>query len=302
MLERFEGPQGKQRLLNTVARQGLINGDVDLARKFADRGVPTEFKTGELLITKDATDTDVYLLLTGRVGIEINGAQVGTREKDTHVGEMAAIDPAAPRSANVRAQETTVALKLSDDAFNELATAHPQIWRRLAIEIADRLRQRTKFFRTRNDRPQLFIGSSSEMLPVAQAIQGGFSHENITVTVWSDGAFRASRDAITNLLAIAERADFAVLVLGPDDVVISRGAEQAAARDNVIFELGLFLGAVGRDRTFIVKPRGVDVRVPSDLLGMAPIEFDPDEGTPIGSRIGAVCTELRGYISTSGVR
>jgi predicted nucleotide-binding protein len=255
-----------------------------------------------LLITKDGTDTDVYLLLSGRVGIEINGVEVAIRQAGTHVGEMAAIDPAALRSANVRALDATVALKLTDDAFNELAKANPEMWRRLAIELADRLRQRTKFFRTPNDRPHLFIGSSTEMLPIAQAIQTGLSHEDIAVTVWTDGVFRASRDAITNLLAVADRTDFAVLIVGPDDVVISRGAEQAVARDNVIFELGLFIGAAGRDRTFLVKPRGVDLRLPSDLLGLEPLQFDADESKSINSRVGPVCAELRDYISTQGVR
>lgn len=37
-----------------------------------------------------------------------------------------------------------------------------------------------------------------------------------------------------------QNSDFAALVLTPDDSVVSRAAESAVVRDNVIFELGLF--------------------------------------------------------------
>jgi predicted nucleotide-binding protein len=46
--------------------------------------------------------------------------------------------------------------------------------------------------------------------------------------------------------------DFAILVLTPDDLTQSRGKQQPSPRDNVVFELGLFIGALGRDRVFMV--------------------------------------------------
>ena len=81
--------------------------------------------------------------------------------------------------------------------------------------------------------------------------------------------------------------DFAVLVVSDDDVTTSRKSTQASPRDNVILELGLFLGALGRRRAFVVVARTDDgvPKMPSDLLGNNGIYLpknlhktvDPDE-------------------------
>ncbi|MFS1941253.1 TIR domain-containing protein [Vibrio splendidus] len=42
-------------------------------------------------------------------------------------------------------------------------------------------------------------------------------------------------------------------LLSPDDVVKIRGTEQTVTRDNVVFELGMFIGRLGADKTFMVK-------------------------------------------------
>src|SRR5262249_46203633 len=54
-----------------------------------------------------------------------------------------------------------------------------------------------------------------------------------------------------------------------DDFTKSRGVETKSPRDNLIFELGLFMGALGRRRAFpIVAPgKNTAVKLPSDLLG-----------------------------------
>jgi predicted nucleotide-binding protein len=64
----------------------------------------------------------------------------------------------------------------------------------------------------------------------------------------------------------AEEFDFAVLALTPDDMIQSRGKSQESPRDNVLIELGLFIGVVGRKRTFIVYNRAADIKLPSDML------------------------------------
>ena len=51
---------------------------------------------------------------------------------------------------------------------------------------------------------------------------------------------------------MAGRADFAAFIISPDDTVISRDAENLAPRDNVIFELGLFMGVLNRQRVFLI--------------------------------------------------
>lgn len=69
---------------------------------------------------------------------------------------------------------------------------------------------------------------------------------------------------------------FAVVLLTPDDVCAagSRPAEtKARARQNVIFELGYFVGKLGRDRVCALYKEGVEI--PSDFQGVAFVPMDP---------------------------
>lgn len=141
-------------------------------------------------------------------------------------------------------------------------------------------------------RPRLFIGSSTESLAVARAIKANLDHD-ADATVWTEGVFRPSRTALESLLAASIGFDFAVFVFSPDDVLQMRGKADAAVRDNVIFELGLFVGQLGRERCFIVQPRGEDMRLPTDLLGFTPVTYDPRLMNNARSALGSVCDDIR---------
>ena len=117
----------------------------------------------------------------------------------------------------------------------------------------------------------------------------------MSVFVWTDDIFVASKTSIESLEAELIKADFAILVLAPDDRIFSRGHDSDAPRDNVIFELGLFMGALTRQRTFFVKPRGMDIKIPSDLFGVTPLEYDPGAGT-----LDAVCSAIRKLVRGGG--
>ena len=79
--------------------------------------------------------------------------------------------------------------------------------------------------------------------------------------------------AIEDLVAQAGTSDFAIIVLTGDDVTKSRGRAMSSPRDNVIFELGLFMGSLSRERTFIVAQKDVDLKLPTDLLGVTTLRF-----------------------------
>jgi len=155
-----------------------------------------------------------------------------------------------------------VACEVAEKNFAELASGKPDLWRRLAIELADRLRQRNALVIAPNPRPHLFIGSSTESLSVARAIQLGLEHDDVTVKVWTDGVFGVSAFTIEALEDEIRSADFGVLVLSPDDKVLARGMVEEAPRDNVVFELGICMGALTRTRTFFVYPRDIDIQRP----------------------------------------
>ena len=124
-------------------------------------------------------------------------------------------------------------------------------------------------------RPKVFIASSSEGLEVANAIWGLLRHElgeDAEVTPWTR-EFELSAVYIESLEKASHEMDFAVLVLTPDDVTTSREAEKPAPRDNVVFELGLFIGSLGRERCFIVHEQHPDLKLPTDLLGVEAATF-----------------------------
>jgi predicted nucleotide-binding protein len=75
----------------------------------------------------------------------------------------------------------------------------------------------------------------------------------------------------------AREVGFAVVLLTPDDLVASAAAVQLSqARQNVIFELGYFVGRLGRGRACLLR-RG-DVEIPSDLFGVIYSELDAGGG------------------------
>lgn len=122
-------------------------------------------------------------------------------------------------------------------------------------------------------KPKVFIASSSESLSIARAISSELEHD-YEVTPWSSGNFILSSTTINDLVTRSATTDFAVFVFQPDDLIESRGKQEHVVRDNVLFELGLFIGAIGVKRCFIVKPRGEELKLPSDLLGITLAEYD----------------------------
>lgn len=74
------------------------------------------------------------------------------------------------------------------------------------------------------------------------------------VTVWHQGVFGPSGGSLESLVEMAPTFDFAVLVLTPDDVVTKRDKSKNAPRDNVLLELGLFIGILGEGSLFCSSP------------------------------------------------
>ncbi len=153
-----------------------------------------------------------------------------------------------------------------------------------------------------SSKPRIFVGSSTEGLPVAEALQVGLEYD-AEVTVWSQGVFGLSSGTLETLVTTAKEFDFAVLVLTPDDMVLSRGQGKPAARDNVLFELGLFMGSFGRHRTFIVHPRVADMHLPSDLAGITTATSDPARRDgDLQAAVGPACTKVKRAVRDHGRR
>jgi predicted nucleotide-binding protein len=300
MIDRFQGEEAKPRLIEALRRQSVVRDDEQLANELAKRASVVEVGPGEILIRQDAPDDDIFFILAGRFSVLVHDREVAVRSAGQHVGEMALIDPAARRSATVAAIEESVAARVAEPAFTEIANTNPRLWRALALELGTRLRERNRLVAAKNPRPVLFLGSSKESLPVARTIQEGLRHDDILVRVWTDGVFGASKFPIEALEEQVSTSDFAAVVLGPDDVLISRGDEISAPRDNTVFELGLFMGALSRRRSFLVVPSEQDIQIPSDLLGLIPLKYKAGREEDLPALMGPTCSELRKIILKMG--
>jgi predicted nucleotide-binding protein len=142
-------------------------------------------------------------------------------------------------------------------------------------------------------KPRIFIGSSSEGLRVAESIQYGLDSE-AECTVWTqDPHFYPSSTTIEGLVESSVSFDFAVIVMTADDSLTARGVTAPAPRDNLVFELGLFTGTLGRAKTFLVKCRDDDLKLPSDLKGVTTVEYGRRSDGNMRAAVGPVCLRIK---------
>jgi uridine kinase len=150
-------------------------------------------------------------------------------------------------------------------------------------------------------RPTVFVGSSVEGLAVAQAIQRLLDHA-CQAELWTQGTFQLTRGTLESLDQALERFDFAVFALIADDVAVTRGTERSTVRDNVIFEAGLFIGFLGRDRVFMVADRSARASLPSDLAGVTLATFEAHTPHNVDAALGASATRIGQEIERLGMR
>ena len=150
-------------------------------------------------------------------------------------------------------------------------------------------------------KPKIFIASSAESLDIAEAVNVNLDHD-FEVSLWRAGTFKLSSTATDDLVTKASSVDFALFVFAPDDLATIRDSSKHIVRDNVVFELGLFIGSIGKERCFILKPRGQEMHLPSDLVGTNFADFDPGRtDRDLQSATNAACTEIKKRSTEIGV-
>lgn len=142
------------------------------------------------------------------------------------------------------------------------------------------------------ERPRVFIGSSVEGLPIAEAIEFDLQYF-ADVTILDQGVFHLSQGTLASLTQAADTADFAILVLTADDVTTRRGQTYVTARDNVIFELGFFMGFLGPERTYVVYSRDNSPTLPSDLAGVTVATFAERADGNMDAAVGPTSIQIK---------
>jgi hypothetical protein len=151
-------------------------------------------------------------------------------------------------------------------------------------------------------KPRVFVGSSREGLEIARALQFGL-RDAALVTVWTDGVFGLSEGTLEALVRTCAEFDFAALVVTPDDVVLAGEDSRQTPRDNVMFELGLFMGSLGRHRTFAVCSDSPGLKLPSDLAGVTMARFSAgDASCNLLAALGPACYQIRTAVQRLGPR
>lgn len=150
-------------------------------------------------------------------------------------------------------------------------------------------------------KPRVFIGSSVEGRKVAGATQRNLDH-TAEVTVWNQGIFELSSNTLDDLINSLDKFDFAIFVFSPDDISHIRDQKYQTVRDNVIFELGLFIGKLGKRRCFILMPRRIkDFRLPTDLLGVTPATYDNNrQDNNLLGALGSPCYDIEQTMNKLG--
>jgi hypothetical protein len=141
-------------------------------------------------------------------------------------------------------------------------------------------------------RPRIFVASSSKGREAARWFQTEIGvEEKYEVVCWWQGVFEPSVLTLESLEKAARDFDYAVVIATPDDVRIMNAHEGKVPRDNVIFELGFFIGAFGRKRTFLVCQEPRSLELPTDLKAFTYVDF-PSDVSRLRPALGPACARI----------
>src|SRR5829696_4529173 len=132
-------------------------------------------------------------------------------------------------------------------------------------------RRHVRHHGSRVSKPRIFLGSSGKQAKLLQAITRGLE-DVAEVEPWTT-TFNPGRSTLDRLVELSQEVDFGAFVFAQDDWTTTDASQsgQASPRDNVVFEAGLFGGALGMRRTFILHASGA--KLPSDLLGLTCVRY-----------------------------
>jgi predicted nucleotide-binding protein len=299
MKERFEGGEGRDARVDAMQRQKLLRRNDSLAERLADMGEIVECEKGKILIKEGETDTDLFFILAGSFEVRIKGTKIAERRHDTLVGEIVNFRPSRKRSATLTALEGSVLLKVSFKELNAAVADDASFWRAMADEMSERLAERNAALPDGNDKPRIFVASSSEGKHIARALRLELGEDgDIEVEVW-DKIFAISSYPLDALEEAMKRADFAIAIMRGDDIVVSRKKESPAPRDNVVLEYGMALGMLGRPRTLMMVPKGVQPKLSSDSSGLNYLPYDEDN---LKLSLPLVGDKIRDHVKQYGVK
>lgn len=147
---------------------------------------------------------------------------------------------------------------------------------------------------------RIFIGSSSEELELANAAKS-ILERDFEVTIWNDSVwdssvFKINNNFLNDLLRASLQFDFGLLIGSTDDLVEYRGDIVLQPRDNVLFELGLFIGRLGLSKCAFVIDK--ELKVLSDISGITLARYEKNDVPSFVNAISQVIELFRNQIDS----
>jgi HAD superfamily phosphoserine phosphatase-like hydrolase len=155
-----------------------------------------------------------------------------------------------------------------------------------------------------HERPVVFIGSSSEDSKAAAALNGALNDLKVPcdAKLWRH-IFKPSTTNIESLEQAVREFDFAAFIMAPDDITLVRGTQKRTVRDNVMFELALCIGCLGRNRCFMIYPQGQRPDLPTDLAGVNLVDYNADpQGGNLRASLGDAADRIDDALRKLGCR
>lgn len=137
---------------------------------------------------------------------------------------------------------------------------------------------------------RIFIGSSSEQLSTLDQVKDLLG-DDFECIPWT-AAFDLNKSGLDSLLKQTRLSDFSILIATKDDLTNQRGEMLTKARDNVIFEFGLFLGSAGVEQCYLLAEEGTNL--PTDLDGITVAMFSrtPDQYNSLNKIVDNIKEQL----------
>lgn len=145
-------------------------------------------------------------------------------------------------------------------------------------------------------KPVVFVASSNRAFCHVERLNALLG-DRYAIRPWRD-SYELMEGSLEALIGISKGVDFAIFVLTPDDRATVRGKHVSIPRDNVVFELGLFMGELGRDRVAVALDTSASVSLPTDLEGVTVARFD----AAADGGIEAAAERLSRAIEKAGIR
>lgn len=286
----------ENRLIQAICNQEIVKNDRHAAEKLSRKVTRKIYSPGDIILNQQHCTDEMYFILSGRLAVQVNGRTIAYRSHGQAVGEMCLVDVGGVRSATLTAHEESELGRIEAADFIEIADNHHLLlWKNIAQSLARRLRERNERERVKNLIPRIFIASSSESKEIIDCVAQQLPNDSVELIPWTrPSLFKPSTHTIETLEKSTKEVDFAIILITLDDVIRSREEEFDVPRDNVVFETGLFMGALERRRVFMLESTETNIKIPSDLGGLTTMRYRNSE------ELAEICKQIAWHITEYG--